>query len=93
VEDTNVLDGNALINKMKINLNMLGVLVLNGLGGEVDGTDVVAVDQSGPWQRTVQLHKQLSNATRFYHVVGHSAVLHFVARTGDVVLFFFRNRR
>jgi hypothetical protein len=29
---------------MKINLNMLGALVLNGVGEEVDGADVIAVD-------------------------------------------------
>jgi hypothetical protein len=44
VEDTNIPDGNALTNKVKINLNMLGALVLNGFGGEVDGADVVVVD-------------------------------------------------
>jgi hypothetical protein len=48
VEDTNVLDGNVLADKVKINLNMLGALVLNGVGGEVDDADVVAVNQSGP---------------------------------------------
>jgi hypothetical protein len=47
VEDTNVPDGNVLADKVKINLNMLGALVLNGVGGEVDGADVVTVDQSG----------------------------------------------
>jgi hypothetical protein len=47
VEDTNVLDGNALVDKVKINLNMLGVLVLNGVSGEVDGVGIVVVDQSG----------------------------------------------
>jgi hypothetical protein len=47
VEDTNV-PGNTLTDKVKINLNMLGALVLYEVGGEVDGADVVAVDQSGP---------------------------------------------
>jgi hypothetical protein len=47
VEDTNATDGNTLTDKVKINLNMFGALVLNGLGGEVDSTDVVVVDQSG----------------------------------------------
>jgi hypothetical protein len=47
VEDTNVPVGNMLVNKVKINLNMLGALVLNRVGGEVDGADVVAVDQNG----------------------------------------------
>jgi hypothetical protein len=45
--DTNVPVGNMLVNKVKINLNMLGALVLNRVGGEVDGADVVAVDQNG----------------------------------------------
>jgi hypothetical protein len=44
MEGTNVPDGNALTDKVKSNLNMLGALVLNGVGGEVDSADVVAVD-------------------------------------------------
>jgi hypothetical protein len=44
VEDTNVLDGNTLADKVKINLNMFDALVLNRVGGEVDGVDIVAVD-------------------------------------------------
>jgi hypothetical protein len=75
VEDTNVPNGNALADKVKINLNMLGALVLNRVGGEVDDTDVVVVDQSGPRQGTVQLHKQLMKPTCLYHTVGYSAEL------------------
>jgi hypothetical protein len=48
VEDTNVPDGNTLADKVEINLDMLGVLVLDGVSGEVGDTDIVAVDQSGP---------------------------------------------
>ena len=44
MEDTNVPDGNALADEVEINLSMLRVLVLNGVGGEVHGADVVAVD-------------------------------------------------
>jgi hypothetical protein len=54
---TNVPNSNALADKVKINLNMLGALVLNEVGGEVDGVDVVTVDQSGPRQGAMQLHK------------------------------------
>jgi hypothetical protein len=57
VEDTNVPNDNTLADKLKINLNMLGALVLNGVDGVVYNPDTVAVDQSGPWQRVVQLHK------------------------------------
>jgi hypothetical protein len=48
VEYTNVPDGNVLADKVKINLNMLDALVLNGVDGEVDDTGVITVDQSGP---------------------------------------------
>jgi hypothetical protein len=44
MEDTNVPDGNTLADKVKINLNMLGALVLNRVGGEVDDADVVTID-------------------------------------------------
>jgi hypothetical protein len=44
VEDTNVSNDNVLTGKVNINLNMLVVLVLGEVGGEVDGVDVVLVD-------------------------------------------------
>jgi hypothetical protein len=34
MEDTNVPDSNMLADRVKINLNMLGALVLNGVGGD-----------------------------------------------------------
>jgi hypothetical protein len=48
VEDTNGPDGNVFADKVKINLNMLGALMLNKVGGEVDGADVVAEVVSHP---------------------------------------------
>jgi hypothetical protein len=48
VEDMNVPAGNMLTDKLKINLNMLGALILNKVVGEVDGANVVAIDQSDP---------------------------------------------
>jgi hypothetical protein len=46
MEDTDLTDGNLLSDEMKINLRMLHALMLNGVGGEVHGADVVAVDES-----------------------------------------------
>jgi hypothetical protein len=86
VKDTNVPDGNALVEKVKIDLNMLGELVLNGIAREIDSADVVVVDQSDQWQGVVQPHKQLSNAPRLYHTVGHGAVLRLNTQTGDDIL-------
>jgi hypothetical protein len=75
-----------LTNKVKINLNMPGALVLNGFGGEIDGAHIVAVDQSDPRQGAVQLHKQLTKPTRLRYAVGHGVVLCLSARTRDDVL-------
>jgi hypothetical protein len=44
MEDADLADGDLLSNKVKINLHMLGVLMLNGVGGEIDDVDVVTVD-------------------------------------------------
>jgi hypothetical protein len=46
MEDADLTNGNLLSNKMKINLHMLRALMLNGVGGEVHGADVVTVYES-----------------------------------------------
>jgi hypothetical protein len=48
MKDANVADGNLLRNEVEINLNVLCALVLNGVGGEVDDANVVAVDKRAP---------------------------------------------
>jgi hypothetical protein len=57
VQDTDITDGHALPHKVEVNLDMLRALVLNGVGGEVDGVDVVTVDKSALCQRSVELLK------------------------------------
>jgi hypothetical protein len=48
MKDADVADGNLLRNEVEINLNVLCVLVLNGVGGEVDDANVVTVDKRAP---------------------------------------------
>jgi hypothetical protein len=48
MEDADLADSYILSDKMKINLHMLRALMLNGVGGEIHGADVVAVDESAP---------------------------------------------
>jgi hypothetical protein len=55
MEDADLADGYLLSNKMKINLHMLHALMLNGVGGEVHGADVVAVDESASRRRSLEL--------------------------------------
>jgi hypothetical protein len=44
--NTDITDGNTFPDEVEIDLDMLCTLVLNGVGGEVDGTDVIVVDES-----------------------------------------------
>jgi hypothetical protein len=45
VQDVDITDGNVLPNEVEVDLDMLRTLVLNGVGGEVDGADVVTIDE------------------------------------------------
>jgi hypothetical protein len=46
VQDADITDGNAFLNDVEVDLDMLCMLVLNTVGGEVDCVDVVTVDIS-----------------------------------------------
>jgi hypothetical protein len=46
MQDANITDGNVFPDEVEVDLDMLHVLVLNGVGGEVDGSDIVAIDES-----------------------------------------------
>jgi hypothetical protein len=46
VQDADIIDGNVFLDELvKVDLNILCTLVLNGVGGEVDGADVITVDE------------------------------------------------
>jgi hypothetical protein len=47
MEYPDITNSNMLPNEVEIDLNMLGALMLNGVGGYVDGADVIAVNQGG----------------------------------------------
>jgi hypothetical protein len=47
------------------------VLMMDKVGGEVDHTDVVAVDQGGPRWEVEQLLKEPTEPTHLCHTVGH----------------------
>jgi hypothetical protein len=44
-------------NKVEVDLDMLRALLLNGVGGEVDNTDVVVVGEGALCQRCMKLLK------------------------------------
>ncbi len=69
--------------KVRINLNMLGALVLNDVGGEIDGADIVAVDKCAPRWWSLELVEQLSQPSGLSHAVGNDAILSLGAEAGD----------
>jgi hypothetical protein len=83
MEDVDLVDGNLLSNKMKINLHMLGVLMLNGVGGEIHGADVVVVDKCALRWQGLELMEQLSQPSGLSHVVGNGTILDLSAEAGD----------
>jgi len=59
VEDVDSSKGDPFTDKVKVDFHVLGALMLNGVGGEVDGADIVAVDEGGSLQGVVQLLEKL----------------------------------
>ena len=83
MKDPDVSNGNQLADEVEINLDMLRALMLDGVGGEVHGADVVAVDKGAPTKRLVELEEELAQPGRLGHAVSHGAELNLSTRAGD----------
>jgi hypothetical protein len=46
MHDADIADDNTFLDEVEVDLDMLGALMLNGVGGEVDDADIVTVDES-----------------------------------------------
>jgi hypothetical protein len=57
--------------------------MLNRVGGEVHGVDVVAVDERALGEWSVKLSQELSEPARLSHAVSNSPVLRLSTRAGD----------
>jgi hypothetical protein len=57
MQSANFPNGNLVMDEVEINLDMLRVLMLNGVGRQVDNTDIVTVDRCVVGERGVQLHE------------------------------------
>ena len=62
---------------------MLRPLMLDGVGGEIHGADVVAVYERALGERAVELRQELSEPGRLRHAVSDSPVLRLSTVTGD----------
>ena len=83
MEDTYITKGNPFPNEVEIDLNVLGALMLNRVGGHVDGADVVAVDQRSAPRRCMKLNEKLVQPSGFCNTISHCAILNFSTGPGD----------
>ena len=60
MEYLNIADGDPVAHEVQVYLHMLRPLMLNGVGGEIHGVDVVAVDERALSERAVELRQELS---------------------------------
>jgi hypothetical protein len=83
MENPNISDSHPVTNEVQVNLHMLRLLMLNRVGGEVHGADVVAVDERALGERAVKLSQELSESGRLSHAVSNSTVLRLSTRARD----------
>jgi hypothetical protein len=57
---TRTSPSNPVANEVQVDLHMLRPLMLNGVGGEIHGADVVAVDERALDERAMKLSQELS---------------------------------
>jgi hypothetical protein len=71
------------VNEVQVDLHMLRALMLHLIGAEVDGAEVVAVNEGGTLEGAVELAKELAHPGGLRHAIGHNAVLSLCAAAGD----------
>jgi hypothetical protein len=86
--DADIPDNNMLTNKVKIDLDMLHPLMLDGVGREVDDADVVAVNHGIPGEGTMKLLEKLAYPARLSHPISNTPVLSLSTREGDHIMTF-----
>uniref|UniRef100_A0A0A8YGQ0 Uncharacterized protein n=1 Tax=Arundo donax TaxID=35708 RepID=A0A0A8YGQ0_ARUDO len=92
MKNTNMTNGYLLLDKVNINFNVLGVPMLDRVGGHVDGANIVTIDNSCRLQGKVELTKKLMNPPTFCNGVSYSTILSFSTETGNRCLSFGRPR-
>lgn len=56
----NITKGNTLSHKVEVNLHVFSALMLNGVLGHVDGTDIVAIHKSCSLEGSAEFCQQLA---------------------------------
>ena len=74
MKDTDCTHGDTFTDEVEIDFHMLGALMLNGVGGEVAGADIVAVDEACRVQGMVKFLEQLPQPGGFSDAISNSSV-------------------
>ena len=81
VKNLNTPKGHLLADEVNVELDVLSVLVMNRIGGEVNSRDVVAVEDRGLRDVAKQLLEQLTKPGALGGCIRQSPVLHLGTRT------------
>ena len=60
MHDADITNSNTLPHEVKIDLNVLGALMLDRVGGHVDSADVVTIDERGALRSSMELKEKLT---------------------------------
>jgi len=86
MHDADITNSNMLPHEVKINLNVFGALMLDRVGGHVDGADVVTIDQRSTPRRCMKLEEKLAQPGGFGNAISHSTILCLCTGSGHCVL-------
>jgi hypothetical protein len=85
MQHANLAHGNTITNEVKIDLDVLGALMLEGVRRHVDSANIVA-EYNRSWRRWSMKLMELANPSSLGNSVGHSTVFSLSAGMRDRVL-------
>jgi len=81
VQNLQITDGDPFTNEVKINLDVLGMLMLDWVGRHVESTNVVTIHQCSATERGMKLLEKLAQPRCLSNTISYCTVLGF--RTGS----------
>jgi hypothetical protein len=88
MEHPNLSQSNLLTDEVNVDLNILRAAMMDRVGGHVDSTDIVAVDDRRRRIGCMELLEQLTKPTGLSHSVRNNMILSLRTRTRDRSLSF-----
>jgi hypothetical protein len=82
VQYTSFTEGDSFSNEVQVNLDMLRALVLDEVGGEVDNTDIVTINNCGAAKRTSKFLQKVTQPTGLSDSIRNSVIFSLCTRLG-----------